>query len=192
MKNDFNITKALIDLSTDSIFIMQNGIIKYANQNLLQVSGYILSELIGVKFTEFVPTDELEKVYSIFLKRQSGENIPTKYESSAKLKNGKFIDVEVSVVSIVFEGENALQVVLRDITKRKAAERKYQNIIDFAPIGFYQTSRTGDFLLVNKELANILGYQKSDELLSKNISDFYFSVQEREKLIEKYDTKKNT
>ena len=63
MKNDFNITKALIDLSTDSIFIMQNGIIKYANQNLLQVSGYILSELIGVKFTEFVPTDELEKVY---------------------------------------------------------------------------------------------------------------------------------
>ena len=192
MKNDFNITKALIDLSTDSIFIMQNGIIKYANQNLLQVSGYILSELIGVKFTEFVPTDELEKVYSIFLKRQSGENIPTKYESSAKLKNGKFIDVEVSVVSIVFEGENALQVVLRDITKRKAAERKYQNIIDFAPIGFYQTSRTGDFLLVNKELANILGYQKSDELLSKNISDFYFSVQEREKLIEKYDTKKSS
>ena len=46
--------------------------------------------------------------------------------------------------------------------------------------------------MVNNELANILGYEKSDELLSKNISDFYFSAQEREKLIEKYDKKESS
>jgi len=192
MRDDYNITKELIDLSTDSIFIMQNGIIKYVNPNLLQVSEYKLSELIGVKFTEFVPSTELEKVYSIFQKRQSGENIPTKYESSARLKNGKFIDVEVSVVSIVFEGEPALQVVLRDITKRKISERKYQDIIDFAPIGFYKSSRNGEFILANEELANILGYENADELLSMNISDFYFSSDEREKLIKKYDKKEKS
>lgn len=192
MKDDFNITKALIDLSTDSIFIIQDGIIKYANPSLLEVSGYNLSELIGVKFTEFVPHDEVEKVYSISAKRQNGDNLPLKYESKASLKNGNFIDVEVSVVSTVFEGEQAFLVVLRDITQRKISERKYQNIIDFAPIGFYKSLRNGDFILANEELANILGYESADELLAMNISDFDFSADEREKLINQYDTEKSS
>lgn len=188
MNEGFQITKELIDLSTDSIFIMQNGIIQYVNPVLLQVSGYNLSELIGIEFTEFIPSHELDKVYSLFTKRENGENTPTKYESRAKLRNGKFIDVEVSVVHVLFEDKPAFQVVLRDITKHKIAERKYQNIIDFAPIGFYQSSRNGDFLLVNDEMANILGFEHKEELISKNISEFYYTIEEREKLIGKYDT----
>ncbi len=184
----FHLTKAFNDISTDSIFIMQDGIIKYANPNLLQVSGYKLSELIGIKFTEFVPPNELEKVYSIFVGREKGENTPVKYESSAKLRNGKYIDVEVSVVTIIFNEEPAYQVVLRDITKRKIAERKYRNIVDFAPIGFYQTSKKGDFLLVNNEMVTILGFDSNEDLIKRNISEFYFSIEEREKLIKQYDT----
>ncbi|WP_372650983.1 PAS domain S-box protein [Draconibacterium sp.] len=192
MKNDINITKALIDLSTDSIFIIQNGIIKYANRDLLEFSGYNLSELIGVKFPEIVQHNELDTLYSLSLKNQNGENQPLKYESGARFKNGNCIDVEVSAVSVVFEGEPAFLVVLRDITQRKISERKYQNIIDFAPIGFYKTRRNGDFILANEELANILGYDDADELLAMNISDFYFSGDEREKLINKYDTAKSS
>jgi len=188
LKGHIHLTKALIDLSTDCIFIMQSGIIQYANPNLLQVSGYKLSELIGKKFTEFVSTKELEKVYSLSQKREIGANVSVKYESGAKLKNGKILDVEVSVVAIIFEGKTAFQVTLRDIAKRKIAERKYQNIIDFAPIGFYQTSKEGNFVIANNEIANILGYKNGDELISKNISEFYYTNEERKKLIGKYDT----
>lgn len=185
-------TKALIDLSTDSIFILQDGIIRYANPNLLQIFGYTLNELIGIKFSEFVNPKELEKVNSIFVKREKGENSPLKYETSARLKNGKFIDVEVLVVQINFEGIPAFQVALRDITKRKIAERKYRNIIDFAPIGVYQLSKNGDILLVNKEMAIILGYENVDDLISKNISEFYYNDEEQEKLTEKYGTIENS
>lgn len=188
MKENIQISKAMIDLSTDSIFIMQNGIIQYANPVLLQVSGYKLSELIGIKFTEFVPSHELDKVYSILTKKEKDENTPTKYESIAKLRNRKFVDVEFSVVHVIFDKKPALQVVLRDITKRKIAEKKYQNIVDFAPIGFYQSSRNGDFLLANNEMANILGFEHKEELISRNISEFYYSIEERERLIAKYDT----
>lgn len=188
MKEDLLVTKALIDLSTDSIFIMQNGLIKYVNANLLQVSGYNLSELVGLKFTEFVSPKELEKVDSLSANREKGEITPTKYESSAKLKNGNLIDVEVSVVKIIFDKKPAFQINLRDITKQKIAERKYRNIVDFAPIGFYQTTRNGEFTLVNNELANILGFENKEDLVSRNISEFYYSIEEREKLIKKHDT----
>ena len=192
MKKDFQITKDLIDLSSDCIFIIQAGIIHYANPSLLQVSGYKLSELIGIKFTEFVAPKELDKIYSLYTNRKKDESSRTKYESTAKIKNGKLIDVDVSVINIIFEKKPALQVVLRDITKRKIAEKKYQNIIDFAPIGFFKTSRNGDFIIVNNEMANILGFEKKEDLASRNISDFYYSIEERERIIKKYDTTTNS
>ena len=188
IKEVFHITKALLELSTDSIFIMQNGIIQYVNSNLLKVSGYKLSELVGVKFTEFVSPKEMKKVNLLYKTRESGDNSPTIYESVAKLRNGNSIDVDVSVFGIIFNGKPSYQVSLKDITKRKIAERKYQNTIDFAPIGFYQTSRDGNFILANNAMANILGFGNKEDLISKNISEFYYSTEEREKLIEKYDT----
>jgi PAS domain S-box-containing protein len=187
-KNDFQITKSLLDLSTDSIFIMRDEIIHYVNRNLLQISGYKLTELIGLKFTKFVYPKELEKVYSLFTNREKGKSTRTKYESIAKHRNGKCIDVEVEIVNIIFEGLPSYQVVLKNITKRKIAERKYQNIIDFAPIGFYQTSKNGDFILVNNEFENILGFENNETLITRNISEFYYSTEEREKIIKKYDT----
>ena len=66
-------------------------------------------------------------------------------------------------------------------------DKLYKNIIDFAPIGFYQTNRDGKFTMVNNEMLSLLGFAEEEELLSKNIADFYFDTQEREKLIAKYD-----
>lgn len=179
---------SIINSSTDSIFILQNGIIQYANPQLIYTSGYTLSELVGKNFIDFVAPQELKKVKNNLFKRSIGESIPTAYESTAQMKNGKLIDVEVSVVDTIFNGKPAQQIVLRNINIHQKSEKKYQNIIDFSPIGFYQTSRNGDFILTNNEFANILGYKNQKELISKNIADFYFSPEERERLIKKYDT----
>ncbi|WP_297087928.1 PAS domain S-box protein [uncultured Draconibacterium sp.] len=188
MKEDLEITKALIDLSTDSIFVLQNQLIKYANQNLLNVSGYQFAELIGKKFTAFVNPAVLHKVNATYKEWEGGKKHPEKYESSVKHKNGTFIDVEVSLAHIRFEGQPALRVILRDISRIKTAEKKYRNIVNFAPIGFYQTCRNGMFTLVNNEMANILGFENTDALIEKNIADFYYSPEERERLIRQYDT----
>ncbi|WP_372772180.1 PAS domain S-box protein [Mangrovibacterium sp.] len=181
------LTKATVELSTDSIAIVQDEIMQYVNKKLIQVSGYNPSEIIGQNFAQFVDPAERERVYSFFNKRQRGETSPTQYESVAMLFGGKKLDVEVSVVTIVFNGKPAYQITLRDITKRKVAERKYQNIINFAPVGFYQTSRDGEFLIANNELAYLLGYNSGGELVGRNIEEFYYSAADRESLIQKYD-----
>ncbi len=184
----FQITKTMIDLSTDGIFIMRNEIVRYANPILIKDLGYKLSEIIGTKITNFISLQELYIEHPLMAQKSRVDSPPITYETCAKLKNGKFIDVEISMVNVIFEQEQAVQVVLRDITKRKIAERKYRNIIDFAPIGFYQSARNGDFLITNNEMANILGFENKEELVSRNISEFYYSKEEREKLIKKYDT----
>lgn len=64
---------------------------------------------------------------------------------------------------------------------------QYNEIINFAPIGFYQSSRDGQFLFVNQELLYILGYSSREDLYKKNMEDIYYSSEEREKLISIYD-----
>ena len=51
-----------------------------------------------------------------------------------------------------------------------AAQAKYRSTIENAILGFFQTSPEGRFLSVNQSMANILGYETADELMS-SISD---------------------
>lgn len=184
--------KTLIDNSNDNILIIHNGIITYANPKSIKTSGYSLEELTGKKFTDFVAPKEYEKVNSYFQDTSTMLEAPIDYESLAKTKNNDYLEIEISATNIVFNQKLGYLVRLRDITKRKKAERKYRNIINFAPIGFYQSSRNGDFLITNNELANMLGFDSNEDLRSKNIADFYYSKEERERLIAKYDkTKKH-
>ncbi|PKQ62298.1 hypothetical protein BZG02_13375 [Labilibaculum filiforme] len=66
-------------------------------------------------------------------------------------------------------------------------QNNYQNIINFAPVGFYQSARDGKITMANEEFASLFGYTQKELLLGKNISDFYFDTAERERLIAKYD-----
>lgn len=66
------------------------------------------------------------------------------------------------------------------------SESQYRSIIDFAPIGFYQTLRDGTIMLANNELASILGFDNYQELISKDILSFFYSLDEKEKAIKNY------
>ena len=136
-------SESLIDLSPDSIFIMQDGIIQYANPKLLSVFGYKLCELIGEKFTKFVVAEELK-------------NTPIEYESKAKLCNGKLIDVDVSVINILFEEKPAYQVYLRDITARKMKESIQKMLLNLSKISFLNISLKNYLELMHKELKEIM------------------------------------
>ncbi|MCF7918367.1 MAG: PAS domain S-box protein [Candidatus Cloacimonetes bacterium] len=69
------------------------------------------------------------------------------------------------------------------------SEKKYQNIVSLAPIGIYQSSSEGRFLEANDALAVMLGYSQAEELMSTtDLHNIYFHENERERLINKYDT----
>jgi PAS domain S-box-containing protein len=73
--------------------------------------------------------------------------------------------------------------VLKDITDRREAERRYRELFDNIQEGIFFSTPQGRFIEVNDALVRILGYDSREELLQLDIpSQVYFSAQRREEL----------
>jgi PAS domain S-box-containing protein len=73
--------------------------------------------------------------------------------------------------------------VLKDITDRREAERRYRELFDNIQEGLFFSSPAGRFIEVNDALVRMLGYGSREELLQVDIGrDLYFSPEARERL----------
>jgi PAS domain S-box-containing protein len=74
--------------------------------------------------------------------------------------------------------------VLKDVTDRREAERRYQELFNTVQEGVYFSTPEGRFVDVNEALVRMLGYANKDELLRVNIeSDFYLRQEERSAVV---------
>jgi PAS domain S-box-containing protein len=67
--------------------------------------------------------------------------------------------------------------LIQDITKRKRAEqalrdleKNYREMVEYAPIGIFQSTPQGRYLLANKQFAAMFGYNSVQDLI-ENVSD---------------------
>ena len=75
--------------------------------------------------------------------------------------------------------------VLKDISDRRDAERRYRELFDNIQEGIYVSTPQGRFVEVNDSLVRILGYSSRDEVLQLDIpTQVYFSPQRRKELAE--------
>ena len=75
--------------------------------------------------------------------------------------------------------------VLKDITDRREAERRYRELFNNIQEGIFVSTPQGRFVEVNDALVRILGYSTRDEVLQLDIpTQVYFSPQRREELAE--------
>ena len=73
--------------------------------------------------------------------------------------------------------------VLKDITDRREAERRYREVFDNIQEGIFFSTPQGRFVEVNDAMVRILGYDSREEVLQLDIpSQVYFSPQRREEL----------
>ena len=83
----------------------------------------------------------------------------------------------------------------RELEERKVAEaalreseERYRNIIDFAPVGFFQTTPSGEIRDVNERLAHLLGYERGELLNDEyRVPDRYWNVHDRDELLRLID-----
>jgi PAS domain S-box-containing protein len=79
--------------------------------------------------------------------------------------------------------EEGLQTihVLKDITDRREAERRYRELFDNIQEGLFFSSPEGRFIEVNDALVRMLGYSSRDELLKTDIEkDLYVNPKDRQ------------
>jgi PAS domain S-box-containing protein len=73
--------------------------------------------------------------------------------------------------------------VLKDITDRREAERRYRELFDNIQEGIFFSTPQGRFVEVNDAMVRILGYSSREEVIQLDIpNQVYFSPQRREEL----------
>jgi len=70
-------------------------------------------------------------------------------------------------------------------------ERRFQSVVENINVGIYRTTvgSKGRFIEVNSALVNIFGYSCQDEILKKDVADFYLNPEDRIQLSQKLKEK---
>jgi diguanylate cyclase (GGDEF)-like protein/PAS domain S-box-containing protein len=110
----------LVELSPDAICVHEHGVLIYANRAALETfAARSAAEVVGRRFTDFVADDSraalVEKLALLTEPGQASEPVEA---LMSRLDGSKFA---VETVSVRLGGRLAYQVVMRDITAKKAA-----------------------------------------------------------------------
>jgi len=118
--------EALVEQSNDGVLIIQDGIYKYINRAMCEMSGYSTKEMVGRHIPFAIAAEDQEWLKERYLQRMVGKTVPSYYELKVQCKDGEYRNVELSIGSIIFEGRPASMVTVRDITDRKLTQRKLE------------------------------------------------------------------
>lgn len=120
--------RGLVETSTDAIISMnQDRVITQWNQAASRVLGYSQEEVVGSLIDIIVPgkyKDKHIEGVKRFLNTGSGKVIGTMVELEAMRKDGIMIPVELSLSALKTGSSYLFTGIVRDITKRKLAERE--------------------------------------------------------------------
>jgi PAS domain S-box-containing protein len=147
------ITDSMLDMIVQ---IEENGTIEYVSPSCWAMMGYVATVILGSSFYDLVHPDDLEHT------RHSIHHIGL-VEFRARHANGQYIWVE-AVGNLVLRNDkpNAYVIALREITKRKQAERELDELnrlkTDFVSIAAHE---------LRTPLTSIVGF--SELLLNRDI-----------------------
>ncbi len=112
----------LISELPDIVIIHKNGIILYVNHAASAATGYSAEELIGSNMLGFIEEGHREIAIYNMTRRAKGE-IVGDYEINMVSKSGEIKTGIVRTTTTEFNGENAILIILIDITERLQAEK---------------------------------------------------------------------
>lgn len=151
------------------IGIHSKGVLVYANKYALNMMGAETpDELIGRSVLDFVHPAHRELVISRMKLVLSGQDAPLVEQKFIGLK-GNLIDVEVSAYPFQYQGEPAVQIIVRDITEAKAAkvsvkkaEKLFSKLFQNSPMAVVLLDDRGNVVEANSGFEELFGYTSSE------------------------------
>ncbi|MFQ6126069.1 MAG: PAS domain S-box protein [Candidatus Heimdallarchaeota archaeon] len=179
----------LNDQSLVSIGILQDGVIKYVNPTVIELTGYSCEAMMSWQpdgFAKLVHPEDRAFVMEQARKKQMGkEDVVTHYSYRilTKAKEIKWIDQYSK--TIVYQGRPADFIVVIDITEQKMAEmalqeseENYRTLFQESRDAIYFTTRGGRFIDANPAVMELFGYSRK-ELFLKNAQSLYVHPEDR-------------
>ncbi|MBL6947377.1 MAG: PAS domain S-box protein [Rhodospirillales bacterium] len=178
----------LIGGSIQGIFVHTEWKLLFANQAFANILGYqTVRELMdmGDVSKVFAPY-ELDRLTVFRDARKRGGRVPTQYEFDCVRKDGSIVTVLNIARVVKWEGNQAIQNAVLDISDRKQAEEKIlqekeraENFLRIAGTSIVALSAQGTITLINRKGCEILGYDLI-ELIGTNWLEKIVPEEDRE------------
>ncbi len=112
----------LVEDALIGVYIIKDGIIKFANDKFAEIYGYEKNELIGMQSLDLVHPEDRPVIEEMRARRLQGKKVPSEYEIRGLKKNGDTIWVMRSFSLINYQDGPAISGIVSDMTKRRKAE----------------------------------------------------------------------
>ena len=127
--------KLVFEKASEAIFIIQEGVIKFANRRTRGVLGYTQEELKRLPIAEIVLPEDRQRVVSRNVKKLKGEKTSDAYSFRIVSKTGKKIWIEDTAVRVIWDGKPATLNFVRNVTKKKKLDAQLQFAAKLEAIG---------------------------------------------------------
>ncbi|MES1220720.1 MAG: PAS domain S-box protein, partial [Bacteroidota bacterium] len=115
--------RKLVEETLVGVFILQEARFVYVNPQFEKISGYSKLELLNsMSFEELIHEDDMEKVWSKYLSRITGEKSSDHYSLKSITKEGLELQVEVIASTITYKSKPAIIATIIDVTEQIAEE----------------------------------------------------------------------
>jgi PAS domain S-box-containing protein len=170
--------RRMVELSPDCIGVHVDETYVYVNQAFVQLIGAKSeAEIVGQNVYSIVDAayhpaarDRLERL-------RTGTSVPYEREQYRRA-DGSLLDVEVAALPLRYGNRDAVQIIARDVTPlrqaermRAAAEAKFRWLVEQSVVAVYMTSGRR-LTYINDTGARMVGYEP-DELTSMDITKLF-------------------
>jgi|GEM_PF-247744 len=169
--------RRLAEMSTEAIAIHSGGKLLYVNEACLQMFDETdADKLIGTAVLDYVHPQYHEIAKARIASMNQGLSTPPAEQVWVTPKGTRH-EVEVTSMGIEFEGEAAVQLLIRDITEQKKVAReleynrqRYESLFQNNSDGIFSLDPNGKLVDTNVSFERLLGYS-SDELTSVHLRE---------------------
>lgn len=168
--------RQLVELSPQAMAVLVSGKFVFLNRAALELlAGKNVDDVLGKDLLEFVHPADREKVvevmYFVEAARHSElvRNVDKYIEERLITLEGKVVEVEAASIPISFEGKPAVQLIARNITEKKQAERalreseeRYALAAKGANDGLWDWNITTDEVYFSPRWLDMLGLEDGD------------------------------
>ena len=155
--------RSLVELNPDAVLVNFNRKIVFANDAALRLfGGKSLHDLLGRSPLDFVLPDERAEVEQQY-QRALESGAPTQPDIQRRVRlDGSFVDVETVGAPLAWEGGTAVQIIMRDVTEQRKAERSLHILIETTQDAVISIDRRAQIVMFNAAAERVFGYTRAE------------------------------
>ena len=155
--------RSLVEVNPDAVLVAFNKKIVFANKAALQLfAAKSLNDLLGCSLFDLIHPDERVEVEKRH-ERALLSGLPNQPSIQRRLRlDGSLIEVETVGGPLPWEGGTAVQVVMRDLTEQRKAERSFHRLIETTQDAVISIDGQARIVMFNAAAERVFGYSRAE------------------------------